>query len=156
VIALCDTRDGPFVESTPDSLRLVHGAAIEPLADLEATCRRYAALHWTALRCARAAIRWASLRSSIALRTARSWLASEIHALLGLAPDSANIAARSRGERLSAPLDEETGWEGILRVLPAALWISIASCGARYANTGTPASRFGTYRARARTHSRAA
>jgi asparagine synthase (glutamine-hydrolysing) len=145
VIALGDTPDGPFVESTPDSLRLVHGAALQPLPDLEATCQRFAALYWdgATLRASRDPMGLAPLFYRIA--DGALWLASEIHALLGLAPDSPHLAALA-GRAAFAPLDEETGWDGILRVLPGCTVEFDSALRRTVRQYWDPASRFGTYR----------
>jgi hypothetical protein len=119
VIALHDTRDGPFVESTPDSLTLVHGA---PRSGRWRNSRRPAGvsrpLYWDAPRCGPAAIPWSRFRSSNRIAEGGALVRQRdprpISDWVSITASCGALAARAA----FAPLDEETGWSGILRVLP--------------------------------------
>jgi asparagine synthase (glutamine-hydrolysing) len=145
VAALCDPHDGPSVESEPGALRLVHGAAADSLANLQARAARFAALHWdgSVLRASRDPMGLAPLFYRVT--DGAVWFATEIHALLGVAPNAPHLEAL--GARAAfAPLDEETGWVGIRRVLPGCTMEVDRNLRTRSRRYWDPSQRFGTYR----------
>jgi asparagine synthase (glutamine-hydrolysing) len=117
VACLVDAAEGPAVDTSAGVTRVVHGAAPAPLAQLERTATRFAAIEWDGktLRASRDALGLAPLfyrRLPEAV-----WLASEVAPLVSLqppVPDLEALAARAA----FVPLDERTGWLGIHRVLP--------------------------------------
>ncbi|GAB3777994.1 asparagine synthase-related protein [Ramlibacter monticola] len=117
IAALCDPGDGPTVDCTSGSLVLVHGGAADPLAVLQSGSSRFASLHWdgAVLRATRDPMGLAPLFYRVAKGAV--WLASEVHALLGIEPDAPHLSALTARAGF-APIDEETGWAGIRRVLP--------------------------------------
>lgn len=145
VAALVDPREGPTVECDAGGLLLVHGAAFDSLAGLQSRCARFAALHWdgTTLRASRDPMGLAPLFYRVT-ETA-IWVATEIHALLGVAANTPQLAALS-ARAAFAPLDEETGWAGIRRVLPGCTIEADRSLRLRSRPYWDPEHRFGTYR----------
>jgi asparagine synthase (glutamine-hydrolysing) len=116
-VAFADARDGPVVESRGGSTLLVHGSPPAPLADLQRTAARFAALEWDGetLRASRDPFGLVPL--FYRMSEGAAWWSTEIGPLLALGraePDLEALAARAAG----APLDERTGWCGIHRVLP--------------------------------------
>ena len=145
VAALVDPSDGPAIEVTPGLLRLVHGAPLDALESLQVRCARFAALHWNGsmLRASRDPMGLAPLFYRIT--DGALWLATEIHALLGLAADAPHLAALS-ARAAFAPLDEETGWIGIRRVLPGCTLEVDPDLRAHLRRYWDPARLFATYR----------
>jgi asparagine synthase (glutamine-hydrolysing) len=145
IAALCDSRDGPSVDCAPGFLVLVHGAGAESLPVLQSRAGRFASLHWdgAVLRASRDPLGLAPLF----YRTVRGavWLASEIHALLGIEPDVPHLGALS-ARAAFAPLDEETGWEGIRRVVPGCTLEIGSDLRMRTLRYWDPGQRFGTFR----------
>jgi asparagine synthase (glutamine-hydrolysing) len=144
VAALCDPRDGPIVETGSGVLVLVHGAPVDSLPALQARCARFAALHWDGdvLRASRDPMGLAPLFYRVT--DGAVWLATEIHALLGVAPNTPNLEVLS-ARAAFAPIDEETGWVGIRRVLPGCTLEIDAALHSRMRRYWDPAGRFGTY-----------
>jgi asparagine synthetase B (glutamine-hydrolysing) len=145
IVALCDPGDGPNVDCTSGALVLVHGGAADQLTVLQSDSSRFAALHWdgTVLRATRdpmglAPLFYRATRGAV-------WLASEIHALLGVAPNAPHLAALS-ARAAFVPLDEETGWEGIRRVLPGSTVEIDADLRVMMLRYWDPSRRFGTFR----------
>jgi hypothetical protein len=112
-----DAADGPLVETAGGSTRLVHGAALAPLADLQRTAGRFAAIEWdgSSLRASRDPLGLAPLFYRVLPDAI--WLATEITPLLKLGGTPADTEALS-ARAAFAPMDERTGWQGILRILP--------------------------------------
>lgn len=109
--------DGPFIAADAEHLILTHGAAPAPVAQLERTRARFAALEWDGqILCAsRDPLGLAPLFYRVFNGSA--WLATEVRPLLALGALSVDLEALS-ARAVFAPLDETTGWAGILRVVP--------------------------------------
>jgi hypothetical protein len=145
IAALRDSRDGPHVEIAPRYLRLTHGGAPAPLSELQANCGRFAALDWdgSVLRAVRDPLGLAPLFYRAV--DGAMWLATEMSSLLGIGPDAPNLQALS-ARAAFAPMDEETGWEGIRRVLPGCTLEIGSDLSARSLRYWDPERLFGTYR----------
>lgn len=117
VASFVDAVEGPMVETRGGTTLLVHGASPAPLAELQRTAARFAALEWDGqrLRASRDALGLAPLfyrRLADAI-----WFATEVAPLVSLerpVPDLEALSARAA----FVPLDDRTGWRGIHRVLP--------------------------------------
>lgn len=146
VASLADATEGPAVETSGGVTRLAHGAAPAPLAQLERTGTRFAALEWNGrtLRASRDALGLAPL--FYRRLPGAVWLATEVAPLVSLrapAPDLEALAARAA----FVPLDERTGWQGIHRVLPGgAIEISAGDLGIAASSHWAPEQLVGSYR----------
>ncbi len=146
IASLVDATEGPTVETRAGVTRLVHGAPQSPLADLQRTAARFAAIEWdgTTLRASRDALGLAPLfyrRLPDAL-----WLATEVAPLVSVqtpVPDLEALSARAA----FVPLDDRTGWRGIHRVVPGGtIEVDARDLGIVSSRYWEPARLFGTYR----------
>jgi asparagine synthase (glutamine-hydrolysing) len=117
IAAFSDGVEGPLVETVAGRTILVHGTGPAPLAELQRTGLRFAALEWDGrlLRATRDPLGLAPLFYRVLDEDV--WLSTEVHPLMALgtpAPDLEALAARAA----FVPYDERTGWHGIARVLP--------------------------------------
>ena len=146
LVALVDA-EGPAVETRGGVTRLVHGDALAPIADLERTGTRFAAIEWdgATLRASRDPLGLAPL---FYRRIGGSvWLATEVAPLVALGaspPDLEALAARAA----FVPLDDRTGWRDIHRVLPGGrIEIDARDLSIRTARYWDPGRLLGTRRA---------
>jgi asparagine synthase (glutamine-hydrolysing) len=146
VASLVDAAQGPVVETLAGVTRLVHGEAPAPLAQLQRTATRFAAIEWDGktLRASRDALGLTPLfyrRLPDAV-----WLATEVAPLASLEapiPDLEALSARAA----FIPLDERTGWQGIHRVLPGgSVEIDARDLGIATSRYWEPADRFRSHR----------
>lgn len=117
IVAFVNGGDGPFIAADAERLLLAHGAAPAPVAQLERTGIRFAAVEWDGqiLRASRDPLGLAPLFYRVFNGSA--WLATEVRPLLALGALTADLEALS-ARAVFVPLDERTGWAGILRVVP--------------------------------------
>jgi asparagine synthase (glutamine-hydrolysing) len=141
-----DAIEGPTWETHAGVTRLVHGATPAPLAQLERTATRFAAIEWDGrtLRASRDAMGQAPLfyrRLPEAV-----WLATEVEPLVSLEtpePDLEALSARAA----FVPMEERTGWREIHRVLPGgAIEVDARDLGIVTRRYWEPARRLGCFR----------
>ena len=144
VAAFTNTTDGPVLEAQADSVLLVHGATPDSLSHIQQTQARFAAIAWDGrvLRASRdplglAPLFYRAMDDSV-------WFASEIRPLLALGSTVPHLPALT-AKAAFVPLDEETGWRGIQRVLPGSAIEITPDLQIRSLRYWNPARDFGTY-----------
>jgi asparagine synthase (glutamine-hydrolysing) len=146
IVTLVDAIDGPIVQRWAGSTILVHGGPPAPLAELQRTANRFAAIEWDGVRLRASRDPFGLAPLFYRVFGGAVWLATEIAPLVALAlpePDLEALAARAA----CSPLDERTGWSGIARVLPGfTVEISTPDLHVRSSRYWTAPSLFGTYR----------
>ena len=146
IVAFVDAAEGPLVESRGSRTLLVHGRFAAPIAELQRTGRRFAAIEWDGrtLRASRDPLGLAPLFYRI--DKGSLWLSTEVAPLASfgtLAPDMEALSARAA----FVPLDERTGWNGIYRVVPGStVEIGMPDLKIHSARFWAPERIFGTYR----------
>lgn len=145
IAAYVDGVEGPFVDMRGGRTLLVHGAAPAALAELQQRANRFAAIEWDGrrLRASRDPIGLAPLFYRAFGEAI--WLATEVEALAALGDLAPNLEALI-GQAAFVPMDDQTGWQGIARVL-AGSTVEIGP-DRRAVSTGywLPSARLGRYR----------
>jgi hypothetical protein len=146
IAAFVDAIEGPIVETRAGTTTLVHGSSPAPLAELQRSRPRFAALEWDGriLRASRDPLGLAPLFYRVFPGSV--WLATEVAPLISLetpVPDLDALAARAA----FVPIDERTGWRGIYRILPGCtIEIAVTDLRISASQYWSPARLIGTYR----------